>query len=112
MSFNLKPEWNIYQYLCVFSIAFVLDLIIHFFSERKFISLTQTKVPTFGFFPELNVYYKSLSKYGPFEYTVGVNTTSNSLNSWLIGALITGTFCLLIVVLCDIIFLVQEYYYS
>jgi len=110
MSFKLSPEWNLYQYLTVFIVACILDLFIHFFAERKFISLTQTKEPVYGFFPELNYYYKSLSKYGPFEYTPGHNTTYNSINSWLLGSLITGTICLLTVVLCDIIFFAYDCY--
>lgn len=100
---KIKISPKLIKYVYTFLVAAIIDIVVHFFSERKFISLTKTNIPTYGFFPELNVYYKSLGKYGPFPYVKDGDGILNPLNSWILGFLITGTFCLLVVIIVDLI---------
>ncbi len=89
---KLVPVYNGYQYLIVFISAIVLDLIIHFFSSRKYAALTAVpKTDAIGFAPELMFYYNSLRRKGPFH------------NSWLMGMLIAGTVAVFILLITDII---------
>jgi len=99
---KITPVFNFYQYAVVFLTAIMLDGIIHYFSYNKYCGL-KSGTQNIGFLPELNVYYRSLSKYGPFQYTQGSETFYNSCNSWIIGMLITGLLCTIIVILSDII---------
>lgn len=92
---------NTRQYLAVFIVAALLDLIIHFFSSRKYSALKNNS-SALGFAPELNVYYRSLAKKGPFTYTSD-DSISNTFNSYLVGAIIAGVLCTIVVVVADAI---------
>ena len=105
---KLEANYNAYQYLIVFLLAVILDIIVHFFSCRKYAAL-KAGSDTIGFLPQLKLYYDVLAKRGPLEYTQGVDTMYNSINSWLLGALIAGITCTLIVILADLILQIIDY---
>lgn len=105
---ELKSSFNPWQYLTVFITAIIIDSIVHFFSNRKYTAL-KAGTDALGFAPELNIYYRSLAKKGPFEYTSGIDTWYNTFNSYIIGALIAGISCTLIVVIADSILYGLEY---
>ena len=101
MNIKLEPVYNPYQYLTVFIVGVFIDLIIHFLSSRKYYAL-KTGTDTFGIAPELMVYYRSLSRKGPFP--IGeTESFTNNINSWLMGALIAGILCTLVVIISDIV---------
>ncbi len=105
---KLVPTYNGYQYIIVFFLGVIFDLIIHFFSSRKYNALKSGKNAV-GFAPELMIYYRSLSKKGPFPYTQGADSFYNTLNSYLLGILIAGFLSLIIIVLSDLILQFIEY---
>jgi len=98
----------LYQYLLVFVIAVVLDTFIYFFSSRKYTAL-KSGTDAMGIAPELMVFYRSLAKRGPFPYTQGSDTFYNSCNSWLLGALLLGFTCTIIVIIADLILQIIEW---
>lgn len=104
---QIHAQWNLYQYALVFLLAMVVSSVVQFFSVRKFMAL-KAQSDAVGFAPTLALYYRSLGKLGPFPYTKGEDTMYNSLNSWLIGSLVAGTGCLLIVLIADIILYAVE----
>lgn len=107
---KLSPVYNGYQYLAIFIVAVVLDIIIHFFSARKFTAYKAgTGTSTIGFAPELNFYYRSLAKKGPFPIEGNAESFYGSCNSWLMGALIAGTIGVIVLLLTDLILNAIEY---
>jgi predicted outer membrane lipoprotein len=104
---KLAPVYNGYQYLFIFISAMLLDLIIHFFSARKYHAM-YNKTDAFGFAPELWIYYRSLAKKGPLSIEGGLDSFNASVNSWLLGALIAGTLGVLTLLLADVFLQVSE----
>lgn len=100
MSTEIKPGWNLWQYLYVFVVGFFGDAIIHFFSSRKFWALREGR-DAFGIAPSLMYYYNSLKNTPPF-------VTWETFNSWFWGAVFGGLACLIAVVLADIIVYAQS----
>ncbi len=101
---KLSPCFNGYQYLFMFISAIIVDLVIHFFSSRKYASSD-----AFGFAPELMIYYRSLCRKGPFSVDGGVESFYGSCNSWLLGAIIAGTLAVFILLLADLFLYAAEY---
>ncbi len=106
---KLTPVYNGYQFLFICIVAIVLDMIVHFFSSRKYYSVTKTHADVFGFAPELMIYYRSLSKKGPLPTDGGPDSFYASCNSWLIAALIAGTTSIIVLLLTDIILQIIDY---
>ena len=104
---KLSPCFNGYQYLFIFIVAVVLDLIVHFFSLRK-LNAIKSGTYAFGGVPELMTYYRSLSKKGPFPIDSGTENFYSSCNSWLLGALIAGTIAIFMLLIVDLILYVAE----
>jgi hypothetical protein len=104
---KLSPVYNGYQYLIVFLVGIVLNLVIYFFSSRKYYALT-TRTDAIGFAPELMIYYRSLGKKGPFPSS-GSDSFYNTCNSLLMGSLIAGTMCIIVVLLTDLILQAIDY---
>jgi hypothetical protein len=107
-SFQLKPSYNGGQYLLIFIIAIVLDMIVHFFSSRKYYALKSGTDVT-GFAPELMVYYRSLHRKGPLPVNDGPDSFYSTCNSWIISALITGSIAVLTLLLTDLILNAIDY---
>jgi len=104
---KLSPCFNGYQYLFIFIVAIVLDLIVHFFSSRKFNAL-KAGTDAFGFAPELMIYYRSLCRKGPFPVD-SPESFYSSCNSWLLGAIIAGTAAVFMLLIADLILYGVEY---
>lgn len=100
-STKLSPVYNGYQYLSVFIVAMILDLIVHFFSSRKLAAL-KTGTDAFGFAPELMIYYRSLCRKGPFPIDGGIDSFYSSCNSWLLGILIAGLLAVFVLLVADL----------
>jgi len=105
---KLSPVYNGYQYLAVFIVAIIIDLIVHFFSSRKFNAL-KSGTDAFGFAPELMIYYRSLCRKGPLPSDGGVESFYSSCNSWLLGALIAGILAVFILLLADLVLQAIDY---
>ena len=105
---KLSPVYNGYQYLFVFICAMIVDLIIHFFSSRKFNAL-KSGGDAIGFVPELAIYYRSLCRKGPFPIDGGSESFYASCNSWLLGMLIAGTLAVFILLIADLLLQATEY---
>lgn len=106
---KLTPVYNEYQYIVIFLIAIFLDIIIHSFSLRKYNAL-KNNTNVFGFIPaELMVYYRSLSKKGPFPIDGGLDSFYSNCNSWILGALIAGILGILLLLLTDLTLQLIEY---
>lgn len=99
---KISPVFNGYQYLFVFVSAIIVDMIIHFFSSRKYYAL-KTGSDSFGFAPELMIYYRSLCRKGPFSTDYGPESFYSSCNSWLIAALIAGILAVFVLLIADLI---------
>lgn len=99
---KLEPNFNLYQYPAIFFAAVIIDIFIHFFSQRKFKAL-KGGYESFGFAPEIYYYYNSLCKKGPLTYTPNQDTFFNNCNSWLSGAFIAGTIAVFTLLLSEII---------
>lgn len=99
---KLSPVFNGYQYLFVCLVAIVLDVIVHFFSIRKYQRI-QNKVDVLGFAPWIGPHYKSLAKYGPLSMEGSYETMSASINSYLVGAVIAGSVSLIVLLIADLI---------
>jgi hypothetical protein len=97
---NLKAVFNGYQYLFIFFSAIIMDLIIHFFSSRKYNALTN-KTDALGFAPELMIYYRSLARKGPLSIDGDINCFNASVNSWVLGVLIAGMLGVVALLLAD-----------
>ena len=105
---KLSPVYNGYQYLAIFIIAMIVDLIIHFFSARKLNAL-KNGGDAFGFAPELAVYYRSLCRKGPFPIDGGPESFYAGCNSWLLGMLIAGTLAVFVLLIADLVLQAVEY---
>jgi hypothetical protein len=105
---KLKPVYNGYQYLFIFLVAVVFDLIIHFFSSRKYNAL-KAGTDAIGFVPELAVYYRSLCRRGPFPTDSGPESFYSGCNSWLMGAIIAGSVAIFILLFTDLILQAIDY---
>ena len=93
---QLKPGWNGYQYLMVFLVGFVVDLIIHYFANRKYYSQGQL----FGFAEGLVPWYRSVGSMGllgSFE-----SEYIRTFNKWALGALIGGLICVVVLAIADL----------
>jgi hypothetical protein len=99
---KLAPVYNGYQYLFIFIIAIIIDAIVHFFSSRKYNAVVNKIPNTFGFAPELMLYYRSLCRKGPFSIEGGPDTFYSGCNSWLLGALIAGTIAVFMLLVTDL----------
>lgn len=108
---KLTPSYNGYQYLFIFFVAIVLDIIIHFFSVRKFNAL-KNGTDAFGFVPALAAYYKSLCRKGPFSIDGGSDSFYSTCNSWLMGALFAGSTAILLLLITDLLLQVAETKYN
>lgn len=104
---KLSPVYNGYQYVFIFISAIIFDLIIHFFSSRKYYAI-KSGTDAFGFAPELMVYYRSLCRKGPFQINGEMETFYGSCNSWLLGALIAGTMAVFVLLVADLLMQVVE----
>jgi len=107
-STKLSPVYNGYQYLSIFISAIIIDIIIHFFSSRKYNAL-KTGTNAFGFAPELMIYYRSLCRKGPFPIEGGTETFYGSCNSWLLGAIIAGLLAVFVLLIADLLLQAAEY---
>jgi hypothetical protein len=105
---KLSPCFNGYQYLFIFVSAIIVDLVVHFFSSRKYSAL-KTGSDAFGFAPELMIYYRSLCRKGPFSVDCGPESFYGSCNSWLLGAIIAGTIAVFILLVADLLLYAAEY---
>lgn len=105
---KLSPCFNGYQYLFVFIAAILIDLIVHFFSSRKYYAMTNG-TDAFGFVPSLMAYYRSLFKKGPFPIEGGPDSFYGSCNSWLLGAVIAGVLSVIILLIADLFLYAAEY---
>lgn len=85
---ELKPKWNGWQYFLVFTIGFICDLIIHFFSKRKYNAIKAGNNQIFGFGASLMYYYHSFGE---------------GLFKWIIPAMILGFFSVFVLLISDII---------
>jgi hypothetical protein len=103
----LTPGYNGYQYLFVFFVAILLDIIVHFFSLRKYSAL-KSGTDAFGFAPELMIYYRSLCRKGPLSIDGGIESFYSSCNSWIIGALIAGIVSIIVLFIADLFLHVAE----
>ncbi len=108
---KLSPVYNGYQYLSVFIVAIIIDLIFHFFSSRKLAAL-KSGTDVFGFAPELMVYYRSLCRKGPLPIDGGPESFYANCNSWLLGMLIAGTLAVVVLLIADLFLHGTEMYYS
>jgi hypothetical protein len=79
---KLSPEWNGFQYLFVFIVGFVGDLIIHLLASKKILAMS------------LLPYYKSLSISTPFP---------KWFNIWIFGGILGGIACIIALLGSDII---------
>lgn len=104
---QLSPVYNGYQYLFIFITAICLDLVVHFFSSRRYYGL---KTNEFGFAPELMIYYRSLCRKGPFSIDgIGIESFYGSCNSWLLGAIIAGSVGVILLLITDLMLQAFEY---
>jgi len=101
---------HIIRIITIFLVAIVFDIVVHFFSSRKYYAMKTPGTTAMGFAPQLTVWYRSLSSWGPFPYTPGIDTWGNSCNSWLMGALITGLTVVIIVIISEIIIYMYQSY--
>jgi len=99
---TLAPVYNGYQYLFIFIVAIVLDMIVHFFSSRKYYAI-KNQTDAIGFAPELMVYYRSLCRKGPLSLDGGPESFYAGCNSWLIAALIAGTTAVVTLLITDLV---------
>lgn len=105
---KLKPIYNGYQYLFIFIVAIALDIIVRFFSLRKYNAM-HTGQNVFGFLPGLASYYKTLYRLGPLSINGGPDSMYSKINSWLMGALIAGITAVFMLLVTDIILQLAEY---
>jgi hypothetical protein len=108
---KLSPVYNGYQYLSIFIVAMIIDLIVHFFSSRKLTAL-KSGTDAFGFAPELMVYYRSLCRKGPMPIDGGPDSFYASCNSWLMGVLIAGILAVFLLLIADLFLQGVESYYA
>jgi len=98
---KLEAKFNGFQYLIIFFVGIFVDLVVHFFSQRKYKNRN-----AIGFAPELMAYYYSLCRKGPF--TADSGTFYSYCNSWLLGALIGGIVAVVLLLLTDLILYIIE----
>jgi len=108
---KLSPVYNGYQYLSIFIMAMIIDLIVHFFSSRKLTAL-KSGTYAFGFAPELMSYYRSLCRKGPLPFDGQTESFYASCNSWLMGVLIAGTLAVVLLFTADLLLHGIEIYYA
>lgn len=105
---RLNPVYNGYQYLIICIVAIVVDIIVHFFSTRKYYAL-KSGTDAFGFAPSLAFYYRSLCRKGPFPIDGDPESFYSYCNSWLVGAVITGSAAVILLLITDLILQAIEY---
>lgn len=99
---KLKPGWNGYQYLFTFFVGVLGDMIVHFFSSRKYFALKAGRGDeVYGFAPSLMPYYHSLRNLYPFKNT-GYETVE-TFNTWFWGGIFGGVACMIALLGADII---------
>lgn len=103
-----SPVYNGYQYLVICIVAIVFDMIIHFFSTRKYNAL-KNGTDAFGFAPFLAPYYRSLCRKGPFPIDGDPESFYSYCNSWLVGAVIAGAVAVVLLLITDLILQAVEY---
>lgn len=108
MNNKLSPVYNAYQYLVIFFVAIALDLVVHFFSTRKFTAM-KNGTDAFGFAPHLAYYYNSLSKKGPLPFDGSVDSFYSKVNSWTVGAIIAGSIAIFILLITDLVLHAIDY---
>lgn len=96
---------NPQQYIHLFIISSIFSIIVHFFSNRRYNAL-KNGTNTFGFLPELMVYYRSLCKKGPFSSDP--DSLFGILISTIVGALITGLVSVLLLLITDITLYIRK----
>jgi len=112
---KLSPVYNGYQYLVICIVAIIIDMIVHFFSTRKYYALKlaasqgSSGTDTFGFAPALAPYYRSLCRKGPFPIDGDPESFYSYCNSWLIGAVIAGCVAVVLLLITDLILQAVEY---
>lgn len=111
---KLQPCYNFYQYLIIGLVAVFIDIVLHFFSTRKYNALRASTSGSvgaenvFGFAPELGLYYKSLCRKGPLTIDTPGTFYANC-NSYLVGALIAFASAVCLLLITDLILQAIDY---
>lgn len=104
---RLEPGWNAWQYLSIFIAGFILDVILHFLSRRKFYALKAGQYDVFGVAPSLMYYYNGLKNHWPLKNTESY--WAETFNVWFWGGVYGGLACVFALLVADVILQVYDY---
>lgn len=102
---KLEPVINLYQYLIVFLIIFVvINPIVYFFSSRKYHGIRMNPpVEVYGFASNLYPFYRSLGEYKLVSKYISDTPSGTTYDKVITGGLVFGIIVVVILIITDII---------